>query len=282
MSFNKNWLAHFAHQLSANVFKNNSQGMDYNKPLPLLSNYYIRRVSRRGYQKGFDWIRSKGVQVTLSVGIEDLSLKKGQCKTLEISGEKPQTLQADQFIWCLTSEESQMFTPNICKKLFPKGPVPAQWDWLRYRIQLAPNELLHALPIKFTMIDDVELPWTHANLCMVQKTSKEYDYDTWVRLPRSHRFQKHLLEDTSQAIVKSFQEKIPYCEPRSLDMPQDYNHGKDDLGPGLFPVYEKVSLRKLKRRSIGNFHFDGPEMWESLDWGGQFRNQNRILQIILQ
>ena len=92
MDFDKNWLAHFAHQLSANVFKDNPQGMDYGKPLPLLSSYHIRRVSHRGYQKGLDWVRSKGVQVTSFVVIKDLFLQKGQCWELEIS-EAEKTLE---------------------------------------------------------------------------------------------------------------------------------------------------------------------------------------------
>ena len=139
-----------------------------------------------------------------------------------------------------------------------------------------------ALPIKFTMVDDIRLPWTHANLCMVQKTSKESDYDTWVRLPRSHRFKKSLLEEISQDIIKLFQKKIPYCELKLLDMPHDYNHTKDNLGPCLFPVYEEGALKKLKRRSLKNFYFDGPELWDSLEWGGQFKNQSHILRKVQQ
>lgn len=277
MNFDKNWLAHFAHQLSANVFKNNSQGMDYGEPLPLLSSYSIRRVSRRGYQRGLDWVRSKKVHVT-SASIEDLFLKGGSCQGLEIP--QSQVLQADFFIWCLSSEESQVFTPRSCEKLFPKGPLQAQWNWLRYRVQLEPNDLLHSISIKFTLIDDIDLPWTHSNLCMVQKTSKEYDYDVWVKLPQTHCFQKASLEEMSQAILNLFQKKIPYCKPRLLDMPQDYNYDKSNLGPGLFPIFDEEKLKKLKRRSIKNVYFDGPEVWKSLEWRGQFRNQSQILQQI--
>ena len=285
MGFSKNWLAHFAHQLSANVFKDSSQGMDYSHPLPLLSSYYIRRVSRRGYQKGCDWVRSKGVRIT-SARIKDLFFERGICQGLEVSGEvsgeEENFIQGSHFIWCLSSEESHIFTPHICEKLFPKGPTLAQWYWVRYRIQLEPQEWLHALPIKFTMIDDIELPWTHTNLCMVQKTSKEFNYDTWVRLPRLHCLQKDSLEDISQEIMELFQRRIPYCQPQLLDMPQDYSYDRNSLGPGLFPVYKEEALKKLKHRFLRNFYFDGPEMWNSLEWGGQLRNQSHILHKIQQ
>ena len=279
MSFEKNWLAHLAHQLASNTFKNNTQGMDCGSPLPFMLNYFVRRVSRRGYQKNCDWLQSKGVHISYPSSIEKISTHRSKCKSLE-DGEAEVT--SDQFIWCLSSEESQVFTPKIYKKLFPHGYLSAQWYWLRYRIQLDPDEWLQALPIKFIILEDIHRPWTHTNLCMVQKTPKEYNYDVWLRLPYTYRRQKFSLEEISQDILKKFKQKIPFCQPQLLDMPQDYNYTEEELGPGLFPVYKDLLLKKNSRLSLKNFHFDGPEIWSSLDWLGRFKSQNNILSNIQQ
>ncbi len=293
MAFDKNWMAHLAHQLSSHIFLESPRGMDHGCPLPLLSPYCIRRVSRRGYAKGVNWVRSKGVEVT-SGSVVDIFLERKGCRAVEISLESGELMaEASQFIWCLNSEESQFLSPKISEILFPQGCVSPQWNWLRYRVQLlllynhhvhshteADPELFQAIPIKFTMIDDIELPWTHTNLCMVQRTSKESDYDVWVRLPHFYCFKKDLLEEVSQEILDSFRRRLPHCAPKLLDMPQEHRYEEGDIGPGLFPVYDKKTLRKFKPSLIKNLHFDGSEVWDSLDWGGQFRSQGEILQKI--
>ena len=280
MDFNKNWLAHLAHQLSANIFKNNPQGMDYNKPLPLMSPYAIRRSSRRGYQKNCDWLRSKGVQITTPISIKDIVIEKGECRYIRIiqSEGATGTASAKQFIWSLSSEESHFFLPSgVSQKLFPKPPITPQWSWFRYRIQFEPNNWLEILPIKFIIIEEIDLPWTHTNLCIVQKTTQEYDYDTWLRLPNTYRNSKASLKEISQDLHDLFKRKIPYSQIRGIQMPQEYSYSSQELGPSLFPVYSEKSLKKLKHAPLKNLLFDGPEIWTSLDWGGKFKSQSDIL-----
>ena len=283
MDFEKNWLAHLAHQLSANIFKDNPNGMDYNDPLPLMSSYAIRRTSRRGYQKNCDWLRSKGVHITTPLGIKDIVTQRGYCQYIKLiqSGGAEGSTSAQQFIWSLSSEESQFCLPSgVSEKLFPKGGISPQWSWFRYRVQFEPDDWLDVLPIKFTMIEEIDLPWTHTNLCIVQKTPQEYDYDTWVRLPNTYRQEKESLEIISQEIIELFKKKMPHCQPREIHLPQEHSYSSQELGPSLFPVYKEGSLKKIKRALLKNIHFDGPELWTSLDWGGRFKRQREILSLL--
>src|SRR5690606_28147269 len=143
--------------------------------------------------------------------------------------------------------ETTMFPPRIGEFLFPDGAVQSMWSWIRYRLQVRKGPFIETLPIKFAIIDDLALPWTHANFCMVQRSVSDQDLDVWVRIPTQHRFQRSYLQDMGERILGLFEAKIPDCQAKILNMPQDYLYEYSELGPPRFPVFSEKELAKLAR-----------------------------------
>lgn len=282
LGFRRTWLAHLAHQMASNVYEENAHGIGTGRPLPLFAPYFVRRVSRRGYEKSLEWLQSKNVQVHAKAKLKDLWVEGKSCAGVEIQGSWSGALKADHFIWALTSEETKRFPDRISEQLFPRGNITSLWSWIRFRLQLRKGLFMETLPVKFVMISDLGLPWTHTNMCIAQRTVNDQDLDLWVRLPTHHRFQRSYLEQTAQELLSLLENRIPDSQPKILDMPQDHLYEYEELGPPRFPVFSAEVLKQLQTREFKNLFYDGPERWENLDWTGQFRSQQLILNQIME
>jgi len=63
LSFSEAWLLHLAHQWASSTYAPNAHALQEGRALPLLSSFFVRRATRGGYEKSFQWLESKGVEV---------------------------------------------------------------------------------------------------------------------------------------------------------------------------------------------------------------------------
>lgn len=276
--FHQQWFASLAHSLASPVYTSSLQALHEGRPLPLFAPYAVRRVSRRGAEKSLLWVKGRQVNVYEKAKLKDISIEGSKFLSVEIESEWSGVITADQFIWALSSSETARIGNQFGVELYPNGACKPDWIWMRYRIDLDNAEANAALPMKVVLIEDLGLPWTHANLQLLQKTASHDSCDVWVRIPEVHRFQKKYIEEIGVQIVEGLRARIAGTNPRVVDMPQDYHYDEVALGPARFGVYDPVQLRKIKRRSLANLHFDSPELWDMLDWNGQFQHQRSVFE----
>lgn len=92
---------------------------------------------------------------------------------------------------------------------------------------------------------------------------------------------KEYLSNIGDELVRQFSERLPGSSPEVSEMPQDYKYDSSELGPPRFPVYEPEDIKNISRTVASNLYFDGPELWELLDWTGQFSHQDKVLSQII-
>lgn len=274
--FKEIWFAALAHAISCPVSSFNRDAINYGRPLPFFAPAFVRRVSRRGSEKSLAWAESRGVKVYQKAKLKDISISGKIVQGVEIESDWSGVINADRYVWALNSLEIQFLNSKIGSELFSDGPLKQEWVWLRYRIHLQTPEINETLPLKFVLIEDLALPWTHENLQLIQKTVTREACDVWVRGPEVMRFQKNYLEGLGQKIIEILSSRLPDAAPVIVDMPQDYLYGERQLGPSRFGVYSADKLHKLKKRNLANMYFDSSEQWEILDWNGQFQHQQKI------
>lgn len=276
LPFRDNWFAAFAHAYASPVAAEHVENLKYGEPSPLFSPYFVRRVSRRGAEKSLNWVETQGVKIYQKAKLKDISYSGKSVSSIEIESDWSGVINADQFIFCLSSLELQRLNPKVGQMLFPSGAIKPEWVWLRYRIQMQAPEIASGLPLKFVVIEDLALPWYHENYQLIQKTTSQDAFDVWVKIPNSLRFQKTYIEEIGRKITEILASRVPTSNPVIVDMPQDYVYDEAILGPARFAQLTPESKAKLKRLNCSNFHFDGPELWNSLDWNGQFQHQSEL------
>lgn len=281
MPFTRSWLAHLAHQLSSNVMRFNAQGISFGEPLPVFAPYYFRRVSRRGLRRGIELCEKKGVRVLPAARVIDIGAGRGQIEGIEVVSDYSGFLFAKDFVWMLTSQETERFSTRVSGAFFPKGALESDWFWTRFRLAVEPRVPFPALPSKFAVIEDLNLPWAHDNLLCCEKTVKDGDLDVWARLPTRQRFHRAYVEGVVERILRLLNGRLS-LPVTCAQMPQDYIYDQEEVGPPRFPIYDAVTLKNFRPARFGNCYFDGPEVWRGLDWHSQFRSQAAIAEQIVK
>ncbi len=270
------WPGLLSRSLSSNVYFEHFSALDSPSHLDMFQPFFVHRVTRRGLQKSLDWCKQKGVEVFQSASLRDIQTEGSQISGVEISSEFKGVLQAQQYVWCLTSAETKKVESKAAKTLYPSGILEMEWSWIRYRFSFDADIYQKVIPTHAVMIDDLNVPWTHNNLLILQKTVKPQHCDLWMRLPTHHRFQRAYLEDMGAKAKELLLRRLPTDKIEILEMPQDYLYDFEELGPSLFPVYNRTAKEKFEPRNFKNVFYDGPEHWLGLDWMNRFRYQSQL------
>jgi hypothetical protein len=280
--FQKNWLMHFAHALASNVATLSTEAAREGMKRNLFSAFSVQIASPESLEHRLKWCEQQGVQVIRDVELKDLSfIEKGQIAGLEIRTTKPGMFKAEQFVLCLTSEESGMINSQVQNALFPKGALEPDWVWVRFEVSIEGRApLAHLtrsqLPAHFVVIQDLELPWSHENLMIWQKRNQPDSFDVWIKIPNAHRFQKQYLEDRGAEICQIMRQRLPENEFKVTTLPLEANQTFQDLGPTRHPVYSRA-LRMLRSRfEHANVFFHSPEFWSNLAWEGELEQEQKI------
>ncbi|HEX4924583.1 MAG TPA: hypothetical protein VFV50_10870 [Bdellovibrionales bacterium] len=284
--FEATWLAHFAQQFSSNVYFDNFESLTRGYCRPLLSKFFMRKTTRERIVQSFGECLAAGVKVFTSARIVDISIVNQKLDAVEISSERSGVLTGDLFVWLLSSEECEVFPERVRALMYPKGPVESSWCWVRFGFQVPAGPEESALPDHFVMLKDIRLPWTHAHCCLVQKNHDLNRYDFWVRIPSKRRFQRSFLDEVGSQIQTELKARLPAVSPVLLERPPEYLVSHKELGAPRFQVYLESHLKNLKRLSLRNLLYCGPEDWVSLDANGQGLSmqmlQNHLMENFVQ
>lgn len=260
--FDKSWMLYLAYFFDNYFYQVGTPDFKEGVPLwPVTLGVQIRRATRRGLEKSLQWCESKGVECFRDVNFKDIQMDGRACRGVEISSSWSGVLQSDYYVWMLTGEESLHLNPKLVENLFPQGILHMNWSWVRYRLTLKESDLYDSIPLKFTMINDIHLPWTHDNFCIVQKGVSKGDLDVFIRVPSHHRFQKEYLEKMGVRVLNELCDRLPTKAIEILDMPQDYLYSLESLGPSRFGNYPFEQLIKYSHRKFKNLCFSSPEVW---------------------
>lgn len=277
LDFAQNWLLHFSHQWASTTYMPNARGADCGESLPLLSSFFVRQATRVGFEKSLEWLRGKGVEVLQPHQIVDASFGAGKTVTgLEISGEKQGLFRMEQIVWMLTSEESYFLNERLGKYFFPEGPLESEWCWVRYRVGLKPCFERDRLPLHTVIVNDLNSPWTHENLLVLQRTSLADQFDAWLRIPTVQRFNKEYLQTRSLRMSSHLECRMALAECQILSYPQEYYYTYAQLGAPRYPVFSEKQKNRRGQVAFSNLYLDGPEEWPHYAWGASFARSESI------
>ncbi len=281
MTGKENWLAYFAQQLTSSVYISDRIALEPTIPLAMFSPCYIRQANEATTEVMYKKLREAGVRLYLNAKLEDLSVQSRVLDGIEIASERSGIVTGKKFVWMLTGEETRRFTSRVLETLFGDGIVEASWCWVRFLIRIADGPERDVLPGAFTMAKDIHLPWTHANVCLVERTKRPGIFRTWMRVAAGRRFQRSYMTEMSNDLVAEFRKRIPAIAVEVEEMPPEFHFGFEELGPPRYPVLSKQDARRISRTKIKNVYHMGPEDWGGLDWGTRMSVENRTFFTLL-
>lgn len=277
-NFEQSWLLHLAHQWAGTTYLPNARAAERGEALPIFSSFLVRQATRAGLEKSLEWLASKGVEVLRPQQIEDVSFSSRKAISgLELLGEKQGLLRVEQVVWMLSSEESYFLNERLGKYFYPEGALEPAWCWVRYRVGLRECFERDHLPAHSLLIDDVNSPWTHENMMVLQRTSLPDQFDVWMRLPTVQRFNKDYLTSRSEKMKNLLMQRMSLSEPQILSFPQEYYYTYAQLGASRFPVFDPQQDSRRGKVLFNNLYLDGPEEWPHYAWGAYLGRHEMIL-----
>jgi len=273
--FHEVWFTHLCHSLALPCFVDNARSAEFGKPLTVFAPHMVRRVSRRGFDQSLNWVGSWGAEVLEKVKLVDVTIQGRDLIGVEISSEWSGFIRTEQVIWCLSSEETEHLNRSVREKIMPGEVVRPLWQWQRFRFRIGGSDIHKDMPLHFVMIEDLGLPWSHDNLCVVQRCVTGTDYDLWLRLPSSQRFHRQYLEEKGEKALRHLARRLPGCELEMTGWPIEATYDATLLGPSRFPLFhEKQIFSSGKRGHLSNVQWSNPESWVRIDASGIFEQQN--------
>ena len=281
--FQEIWPLNLAYQLASTTFKVKRTALSGERVLPLMNSFLVHQSSRDSFERSLKWVESYEIQVFKDCEIVDIAMAgRRQLTGIEIQGPKSGFFKFDQMVSSLSSEETYYVNERLGKKLFPQGAIDCSWSWMRFRLKVENCMEVSSLPQSVCWMSDVMEPWTHENLCVLQKTASPENLDAWVRLPTVQRFNKDYLTNIGQKLVKNFEQKIPLSKPEILTYPQAYYYTYKELGPARFPIYLSEDRASRESCFFQNLHRDGFEVWDQFSFDYQFDFQSQLRNKIVQ
>jgi hypothetical protein len=277
------WLAHFAHHFASQRNSENHLAMESIVPTPLFAPLSVRVATAEGNKKALNACAKVQVTLRSPASVRDARVSNRMVDAIEIEDERSGVARARSFVWMLSGIETEKLGNRIRDVLFPHGIIEPEWFWARFRIKLEGRFHTDQIPQYAVLVDDVCLPWSHANCAVLRRAGDSpNEADVWVRLPYWARSDREYWMDMSQQITRLISVRLPQSNPSVVRPVFDAllnNQAKNqESGPPLHPIFAAQALEHLRPLKASNLFFDGPEHGDSLDALGGFRRQRHLLR----
>lgn len=251
--FEETWLGLLLSQLTSPWMTDSTDANRWGTPfglkgeLSVLNNSTFAKALLKGCQ-------DEGVEVVAVRQLRGVETQGPRVLSLQI-GADGESRECTQVVWLLTSSETQRLNPEVAEKLFPKGVLEPDWQWVRMDLRSSVGPWWGGLPQWMIVVEDIYLPWTHAN-CFVLRRGVGGNWEAWLKVP-FHRLQDpKAWYEWARQIEIVLLKRLPHaqwiCDEASL---------KTDPQGTLFDS-EK---RGWKAPLLNNLFYVGPETLKSLD-----------------
>lgn len=248
--------------------------------VPISSPMSVRYPTRTGLEKRTEWIKAQGVTYWNNADILD-AVRYGleSVSGLEVKGPVNGVVKSHSMVWGLTSLETDHMSFRVREKIFGSDVRRPIWAWVRFRFQITPQEETAQWPQAMVIMKSSGVPWTHAELMIVQRTILEDQFDVWVRIPDSKRFHQNYINSIQDEIVQALKNKLNTLQIQLVHEPQEASYTSKELGPRPFSQYaDDVKHRNFHSK---NLYFDSPEVWEHFSNEDIQNNQKRIYEHVV-
>lgn len=130
----------------------------------------------------FSLLRAGGHQVVRCQALLDVQTEKSRIVDIEVESGRGAALQADQWVWCLSSQETEIVGPSIVAKVFPRGVRKSAWSWISFAVRTSKCSWTEGLPEYIVAMSDIRLPWSYTNLSVLQREGDD-TYRLWLKVP---------------------------------------------------------------------------------------------------
>lgn len=190
----------------------------------------------------------------------DVQIESSRLTEMEIEAGKPIAVRAPQWIWCLSSQETEMLSSTVAEALFSRDIRRAEWQWISMTGTCERGPWSDGFPKYSVSIADIHLPWVYANMFVLEWRDKD-KYDIWLKAPAES--------------VREASRRTVWANDIDKFLNTRMSLGKWKVDPMSFgicphsPVFLQV-MKEWKEPGWRNWDWIAPETTARLDFGARF------------
>lgn len=137
---------------------------------------------------------------------------------VELDNGSPLAARAAQWVWCLSSEETEKVGAKVAQALFPRGMRKAAWRWIGFEGRAMRGSWSTGFPEYINVIGDVHLPWTYSNNLILRWTEPDH-FHVWMMAPASSAAIEIRQQEWARDIEAMSNGRLPMAEWKLGDKP---------------------------------------------------------------
>lgn len=259
--FEADWLRRFLRQFVSAYHHEPwlpESGSSYPVAKPLIT---VARA-KEGPVMGFDRLQVKP-NYQRCQKLHDVQIESARLTEMEIEAGKPIAVRAPQWIWCLSSQETEFLSPQVAEALFSRDIRRPEWRWLSLKGEVERGPWSDGFPLYSVVITDIHLPWVYANMFALEWRDKDR-FEVWLKVPAES--------------VTNLERRSVWAKEVEGHLNQRLNLGKWRVAPEEYgicphsPVFP-AAMKEWKEPTWRNWDWIAPETTARLDLGARFERE---------
>jgi hypothetical protein len=116
------------------------------------------------------------------LSLQDIRFEGSRLMEAVVDVGQPLAVAAPQWVWCLSSRETEMLNPDLAPRIFNRGVWRPEWAWASFRMSSEHGPWSDGFPAYSVVLGDVFLPWVYANALVLRRLDPD-EFQVWMKVP---------------------------------------------------------------------------------------------------
>ncbi len=130
----------------------------------------------------FERYRTLDYKIESVSALHDVGFESSRLSEILVQAGTKIAFKADQWVWCLSSFETDLLNAHVATLVFPKGVHRPEWRWLSFQGKCERGTWSQGFPEYSVLIGDTHLPWAYSNM-MILRWLEADAYRLWLKVP---------------------------------------------------------------------------------------------------
>lgn len=204
--------------------------------------------------------------------IVDVQIERSRLTEMEVDSGQSQAVRAPQWIWCLSSFETEKLNPEVAASLFNREVRKPEWSWISFEGTAVRGPWSLGFPEYAIVLEDECLPWVYANLSVLRWRDEER-FQVWIKVPVNSLSNDRVRASWAQELKELYSARLPQAK-------WTIDSSKFSICPHSSVLESRA--REWNQPSWRNWDWIAPETMNRLDWSARFEKENASLQRLIQ
>ncbi len=265
--FKSDWLRRFVKSWASpyhydSWVETSGEAFPFRKDIGLIPSIKEARV------QSFERFQALDYEYIACRALNDVGVGGHRIHEVEVDAGQVKAIPGQQWIWCLSSQETELIGSASAQQLFGKSVRKAEWVWMFMFGACDRGSWSNAFPEYSIVIEDIHLPWNYAN-CFSMRWHDMDVFEIWMKVPAEAVFHAEQRASWAARAQEILRNRLP--QAHWAVNPEEWG-----LCPHS-PVLD-AATRDWRQPAWKNWDWIAPETLPRLDFSARLERESQSYQ----